>query len=292
MSENTQITPLQRFNRAITNQSTQDYISSVIGNEKIKRTYMTNMVALVSNSTSLQECEPMSIVYAGLTATGLNLSLAQSLGEAYVVPFKNKKTGVTVATFQIGAKGWYKLATNTKQYRYINWGDVREGEIKGYDFKSGIHEFVRLPNREKLPIIGHYAYFQLNWGLEKEVYMTVEELKAHAQQYSQSYRYGNGQWIDDFPGACDKTVMKRLINRYGVKSIEIEQAIAFDNAMIEKDKPIYIDNEKEPTEAEKNAAEKIGKAFKDKLKTDDIPPTTFEEVQNTNNELFNNENKQ
>lgn len=296
MSENTQeqsraITPIQRFNKAITNQATQDYISQVIGNPRIMRSYVTNVIALVSNSTQLQECEPMSVIYAGLTATGLNLSLAQSLGESYVVPYKDKKRGVTIATFQIGAKGWYKLAVNTKQYKNITWGDIREGEIVGYDCDSGLHKVIRLENREKLPIIGHRAVFELNWGLKKEVYMTVAELKAHGQRYSQSYRSGYGQWVDDFPSACDKTVMKLLISRFGVKSSEIEEAITFDNAMIDKDKPIYVDNEKEPTEREIEIARQITEKFGNKIKVDDIPATNFEEVntdsaQTENPELF------
>lgn len=279
MSEekSTQLSPLKRFNAAITNPKMNDYIKDVIGGRNAS-SFVTNMVSLVSSNAALQVCEPMTIIYAGLKATALKLSLDSNLGEAYVIPFKDNKTGTSVATFQIGYKGFYQLAVRTGQYVSISNKEVREGEIVGYNYDTDMNIYQRVADRENKPIIGYRAYFKLNNGFEKELYMDVEQIKKHAQKYSQTYRKGFGLWKDDFDGQAKKTVLKLLLNRWGIKSIEMQDALIFDNAIVDKDKAKYIDNENELSDNGQSFAAGMDQVFGFDNNPQQSEEATFEEV--------------
>ena len=95
-----QSTGLKVFNDTITNQRTQEYLMNVLGEKK--SSFVNNLTALVANNVKLQECEPLTLIYAGIKATALDLPLDQNLGFAYVIPYKNNREGKTEAQFQIG----------------------------------------------------------------------------------------------------------------------------------------------------------------------------------------------
>jgi recombination protein RecT len=244
-------TGLQKFNGFMENPRTQEYLQSVL-NER-KGLFVTNMVSLVANNKTLQECQPATIMYAGIKAVGLNLTLDSNLGYCYVIPFKDNKTNTTVATFQVGVKGLVQLAMRSGQFKSLNVGDVREGEIIEEDFLSGEFKFKKLSvNRSKAKLVGFFAYMKLINGFEKTLYMTIDELKAHGLRYSQTYKRGFGLWRDDFEKMCEKTVLKQLLNRYAPLSIEMETAMKADQAVITENGEQYIDNDKngEPTPSE------------------------------------------
>ncbi|MBQ4495198.1 MAG: recombinase RecT, partial [Selenomonadaceae bacterium] len=169
-----------------------------------------------------------------------------SLGFAYIVPYKNQ------AQFQLGFKGMIQLAMRSGQYRMLNSSSVREGQIKEIDFETG--EIVR---GEKISdkVVGYVAYMELINGFKKTLYMTVEEIKAHAEKYSQSYaydlRYGkrSSVWSMNFDAMARKTVLKRLLNYYGIISIDqqsaaLATALQTDQAVITEDGLRYLDNER------------------------------------------------
>ena len=138
-----QPTPLQAFNRCITNSDVQSYLSQVLGEKK--SSFVNNITALVANDMKLQECKPMSLIYAGIKATALDLPLDQNLGFAYVIPYKCK-TG-TEAQFQMGYKGFIQLAIRTGQFRTINVTEVVDGEIASENLITGEIQFVRAKDR-------------------------------------------------------------------------------------------------------------------------------------------------
>lgn len=238
-------TGLQKFNAMLENTRTQEYLTNVLGEKK--HTFVSNMVALVSSNKALSECDPSTIMFSCLKATALSLPLDPSLGLAWVLPYKDNKNKTTVATFQLGAKAYIQLALRTAQYRKINVRDVREGEIVGEDFVSGEMQFMKLEkDRSKAQIVGYVAMFELINGFSKQLYMSVEELDAHAKRFSQTYRKGYGLWSDKEmrPAMMEKTILKRLLSKYGVLSVEMEQAIKSDSAVLgENDAVRYIDNE-------------------------------------------------
>ena len=256
-------TGLQKFNAMLENTRTQEYLTNVLGEKK--QTFVSNMVALVSSNKALSECDPSTIMFSCLKATALGLAIDPSLGLAWVLPYRDNKNNTMVATFQLGAKAYTQLALRTAQYKKINVRDVREGEIVGEDFVSGEMQFKKLEkDREKAPIVGYVAMFELINGFSKQLYMSIEEIDAHAKRFSQTYRKGYGLWADKDmrPKMAEKTVLKLLLSKWGVLSVEMEQAIKSDSAVLGENNSVrYVDNEEDAIDLEKAAD--VAKKFED-----------------------------
>lgn len=269
--EKKQETGLQKFNRAITNPKTQEYLTSVLGERK--GSFVNNLTALVANNSTLQACEPYTIMFAAMKATALNMPLDNSLGFAYVIPYKDNKRKVTLAQFQIGYKGYKQLALRTNQFAVIpNATDVREGELVSRSRLTGECVFRFIDNdeeRNKLPIIGYCSYFRLLNGASSTYYMTKDEMESHAKRYSQSYRSSNeyvrkmSPWTQDFNSMALKTVLKLNLSKNAPLSIEILDAINADQAvMFKSDKEYeYVDNEESMYDAQK--AMEVAEQFAD-----------------------------
>lgn len=196
---------LKLFNQTITNVKTQEYLASVLGENK--QAFVNNMTALVSNDKALQACEPMTLMFAGLKATALGLPLDNNLGFAYVLPYRNNKENKTEAQLQMGYKGIVQLAIRSGQFETINVTDVREGELKKRNRMTGEIDVEWIDNdvtRSKLPIVGYIGYFKLLSGYSKTTYWSVEELKQHGVRYSQTFRKGYGVWNDNFDAMAKK----------------------------------------------------------------------------------------
>lgn len=248
----------------------QAYIRSGIAQELIEQTlkdkseeFTLALLSTINSNPVLQGAEPVSIIKAGFEAAALGLPISNSLGLAYIIPYNNKKTEkyldensvertrtyyVMEAQFQLGSKGFKQLAIRTGEYKRINETDVREGEYHGMNRMTGEHNFQWIEDdeaREKLPIVGYVAYYELNTGLSKSLYMSMEKLKKHANQYSKSYAKGFGNWVDDFDGMARKTVIKLLLSRHGLISGKIAKAIEADQSAFNGDDTYnYVDNNK------------------------------------------------
>ena len=241
---------LKEFNLVIRNQNTQAYLQDVLGEKK--ETFVSNLTALVSNDTKLQECKPVTLMYAALTATALDLPLDKNLGFAYVIPYKNNRERTTEAQFQLGAKGIKQLAIRSGQFTGMNVTDVREGEIAGRNRMTGEMTFNWIEDddeRDKAKVVGYLAWFKLVNGFEKTKYMTVDEIKSHATRYSQTYSSkndyvrNNSKWATDFDKMAEKTVMKLLLSKDAPLSVEMQTAFRADQSVQrEEGKYIYSDN--------------------------------------------------
>lgn len=244
---------LKTFNQAITSPATQKYLTDLL--HERKASFVSNLTALVANSTNLQECEPYTLMFAALKATALNLPIEPSLGMAHVIPFKNKKRGVTEAQFQIGYKGFQQLALRTGQYKHINTTDVREGELVKRNRLTGQIEWNWIENDEvrlKTPIVGYVNYFSLLNGFESTFYMSKEEMNAHALRYSQTYKSKESfireqsKWTTDFDAMAMKTVIKLNLSKNGVLSSELQEAIIADQSVMrEENNYEYTDNDEQ-----------------------------------------------
>lgn len=246
---------LKLFNQTITNVKTQEYLASVLGEKK--QAFVNNLTALVSNDKALQVCEPTTLMFAALKSTALDLPLDNNLGFAYVIPFRDTKSGSTVATFMLGYKGVAQLAIRSGQFETINVTDVREGELKGRNRMTGELEFDWIVDdaaRLKAKVIGYVGYFKLLSGYSKTTYWSVEELKQHGLNYSQTFKkFGKGVWNDNFDAMCKKTVLKLMLNKGDAPmSVEMQQAIKYDQSVIldENGSYRYMDNQK-PTAEDK-----------------------------------------
>ena len=263
-------TGLKAFNQAITNPSTQKYLSDVLGERK--GSFVNNITALVANNALLHDCDPYTIMFAGMKATALNLPLDNSLGFAYVLPYKDNKRGVTVAQFQLGYKGVKQLALRSGQFAIIpNATDVREGELVSRNRLTGECKFNFVDDdeeREKLPVIGYVSYFKLLNGAESTFYMSLKEMEAHALRYSQTYRSSNpkvkaaSKWTTDFSDMAKKTVVKQNLSKNAPLSVEMADAIKADQAvMYQQDEYTYIDNEQQ--EIDMLTAQAVAEKFSD-----------------------------
>lgn len=240
--ENKKIVP---FNMAIKTDTFKKLINERLSNKEQATQFIADISSAVQNNFMLQNCDVASVVSSGFVAQALQLSLSPSLGLCYLVPYDCKNGGMR-AQFQLGAKGLLQLALRTCAYERIGYKEVREGEYKGLDeFGEPIIEFNE---DETKPIVGYYSYFKFNkehGGLVKKLYWTNERLVKHAKEYSKSY--GNGKstdnWTYRFDDMAKKTVLKQIISKFGIISVEIQKAFEYDQAVVENNgSPNYVDN--------------------------------------------------
>ena len=183
--------------------------------------FVTSILSLVKSTPQLAAADPKTVISAAMTAATLKLPINPNLGFAYIVPYKD------TATFQMGYKGYIQLAMRTGQYKTINASVVYEGQIEDVDFVTG--EIIR-GKKKSDKVVGYVAYFELINGFSKMVYMTHEEMLHHAMTYSQAYKYDrkNGKkssvWTTNFEAMGLKTVLKQLISKYGIMSIDMQGA--------------------------------------------------------------------
>ncbi|SUP42426.1 recombinase RecT [Veillonella criceti] len=190
--------------------------------------FISSLLSVANNNKLLAKADPKTVIAAGAMAAALDLPVNQNLGYAYIVPYGNE------AQFQMGYKGYIQLAMRTGQYKTINACEVYEGEIRNTNRFTGEFEFGERTGDE---IVGYMAYFKLINGFEKYIYMTMAEMQAHARKYSKTYKGGTDKWgIADFHSMAIKTVLKRLISKYGILSIEMRagltKAIETDGGII------------------------------------------------------------
>lgn len=201
--------------------------------------FMSALLNIYNSNNALQNCDARSILGAAGLAATLKLSITPSLGQAYVVPFRGQ------ATFQIGVKGMIQLAHRSGQYTRLHAGKIYEGQIKGFNPITGEPELGEKVSDE---VVGYVAYMRLVNGFEKTIFMTVVELEAHAEKYSMSYGYDkkNGKksspWSTNFDAMASKTVLKRLLNTWGILSAEMASAIQADQSVVDKNTFTYVDN--------------------------------------------------
>lgn len=219
----------------LSNEKTRNYLQSILGERTGQ--FITSLTSLASSSASLKNCDRNSLLACALKATSMELPFDPNLGFAWAVPYK------TTATFQIGIKGYVQLALRTGQYQALNARDVREGEFKGRDFVGDpIIEWLPDDERTEKLIIGYMAGLILINGFKKIIYWTVADVEKHAERYSQSYRKykktkntGDAIWASQFEKMAEKTVLKTLISRYGIMSIEMQNAVKSDHSSLKID---------------------------------------------------------
>lgn len=211
--------------------------------------FMTSITSVVSNNALLQKADVNSIIMGSAVAASMDLPLNANLGYAALVPF-NSKDGC-FAQLQVMVKGWTELFLRSGQCQSIICETVYEGQLVKKNKFTGEYVFDE-DAKTSDKIIGFMAYFRLTNGFEKYEYMTIEEIKAHAQKFSQTFRRGGGIWKDHFEEMAKKTVLKRLITKWAPKSIEMQRMAMFDQSVVNGDindidnaQAFYADNQKD-----------------------------------------------
>lgn len=233
----------------MTREAVQTQINSVVGGKNGQR-FISAVVSAVNNNRDLQACSNQSIFSAALLGEALNLSPSPQLGHYYMVPF-NSNNG-KVAQFQLGYKGYIQLALRSGQYRKLNVLAIKEGELVRFD---PLNEEITVnliedeDVRESTPTAGYYAMFEYTNGFRKAMYWSKAKMERHAMKYSQGYRAQKGYtfWEEDFDGMAYKTMLRQLISRWGIMSIDMVTAMDSDMAVINEDgSKRYVDNLEDP----------------------------------------------
>ena len=194
--------------------------------------FMGSIVSMVNEDAALKEAffnAPMTVIQSALKAAAYNLPIDKALGFAYVVPFFNSKTGKREAQFILGYRGMIQLANRTGAYEKLNVVDVREGELKSFDRLTEDVEVEWIQDeeqRERLPIIGYLGYFRLINGFEKKIYMSVGAIDAHERKFRKGGKGRPAIWNDNYDAMACKTVLRRLISKWGLMSIDYQKADA------------------------------------------------------------------
>lgn len=187
--------------------------------------FISSIVSATKSTPKLLECNPNSIIQSAVLAATLNLPIQSNLGFAYIVPYKGQ------AQFQMGYKGYIQLALRTNQYKNINATVIYEGELIKHDRITG-EVIIDQSKAISKKIVGYCAYFKLISGFEKYLYLPKEDVEEHGKKYSQSYSSQFGRWQLDFDAMALKTVIKMLLSKYGILSVEMQKAVIGDQAVI------------------------------------------------------------
>lgn len=217
-------------------------------------TFVASIIDLYNSDSDLQQCNPTQVVQEALKAATLRLPINKQLGFAYIIAYNNSKPDgeggwlkVKEPSFQIGYKGYIQLAMRSGQYEILNPDVVYEGELRRRDKLTGEIDFGGERTSDK--IIGYFCHERLVNGFRKTLYMSVEEVAAHAKRYSKALKNNANVtvasliklaeqpfnpnsdkvgWLGNFHSMALKTVVRQLLSKYGYLSIEMNEAMAKD----------------------------------------------------------------
>lgn len=232
----------------LTNDAVKNQINNVIGGKNGDR-FISSIVSAVQTNSALQECTNPSILSAALLGESLKLSPSPQLGQYYMVPFNNNKKGFKEAQFQLGYKGYIQLAIRSGQYKKLNVLAIKEGELVRFDPLNEEIEVNLIEDEEAIkeaPTVGYYAMFEYTNGFKKAMYWSKKKMEAHALKYSKGYKAKKGYtfWEKDFDAMAYKTMLRQLISKWGIMSIDMQSAMDADMAVIHEDgTKDYVDME-------------------------------------------------
>lgn len=215
------------FNALISKEGYQKRFNELLGHRAPQ--FIASLVTMINDEPSMMEVfhdNPISIIKAALRAAAYDLPIDPALGQAYIVPFRNK--GKMEATFIIGYKGLYQLAVRTGVYKKINVVDVREGEMHSWNRLTEEAQFEWVEDEEernKLPISGYCAYFELTNGMRKVLYWSTQQINYHERKFRKGHGdYPSKGWRDNWEAMASKTVLRALLSKWGLLSINYQTA--------------------------------------------------------------------
>lgn len=231
-------------------------------NKKLKAVLGDNansfMVSLMNlYNEELRDVVPITVMKSAFIAAVLKLPIEKNLGFAYIIPYEDRKSGQKIAQFQLGYKGIMQLALRSGGVKKINAIPIYEGQIKSFNPLTEEIEFDF--NVSSGEVIGYASYLELVNGFNKIIYASKAEIKRHAENFSQSYKYdlkyGNkaSVWSKQFDEMALKTVIKKILKfaplstemqlMQQVDQAEIKDLDISENGTIETISTKYIDND-------------------------------------------------
>lgn len=252
---NNKVMTKPKFSVAIQTEQYQKLINNTLGDPSRARRFIASISSAVAINKDLQECDAGTILSGALLGEALDLSPSPQLGQYYLVPFKDKNKG-KVATFILGYKGYIQLAIRSGYYKKINVIELKEGELKKFDLMTEEIEVDLITDdekRENAKTVGYYAMFEYLNGFKKAIYWSKDKMIAHADKYSPAFtkkgyelllagkvkqedmwKYSS-HWYKSFDDMAKKTMLRQLISKWGVMSIEMREAFEKDETIIRED---------------------------------------------------------
>lgn len=238
------------FSLAITTKGYNEMISRSIRDPKDVKRFVAAITSAVAVNPALQDCDPATVLSGALLGNSLGLSPSPQLGQYYLVPYWNKKKGCNDAQFQLGYKGYVQLALRSGQYKHLNVIAVKAGEIVRFDPLTEDVDFRMIEDeeeREKAATVGYLATLEYLNGFRKTIYWSREKMEKHALRYSKGYAAKKGYtfWEKEFDAMAFKTMLRQLISKWGIMSIELQTAFEQDTVVNED----YMEPADTPTPA-------------------------------------------
>lgn len=251
-TSNQQLAQKPKFSVMITTQSYQNLINNTLRDPDRARSFTASITSAVAVNPALQECDAGTILAGALLGESLKLSPSPQLGQYYLVPFKNKRQQTVTAQFVLGYKGYIQLALRGGQYKDLDVMVIKQGEYSGKDPETGKARFKFIEDddvRDALPTVGYMAFFEYLNGFRKVIYWSKEKMMTHADTYSPSFsrkgyedllagkvpqsemwRYSSF-WYKNFDDMAKKTMLRQLISRWGVMSVDMQTALEHDDTI-------------------------------------------------------------
>ena len=241
-----------RFSVMISTPGYQKMINNTLKDPKRVQRFVASITSAVATNPMLQECDPATILSGALLGESLNLSPSPQLGQYYLVPFNNTKKGCKDTQFQLGYKGYIQLALRSGYYKHLNVIAVKAGELVRFDPLTEEVEVNLNPDelaRETSATVGYLAMFEYLNGFRKTIYWSREKMEAHALRYSKGYAAKKGYtfWEKDFDAMAFKTMLRQLISKWGVMSVDLQTAFEKDAAEEESADYLQVQEPELPT---------------------------------------------
>ena len=281
MSENTQLSNKNEIKKE--NLSVVSQVKGFISQDAVKKKFtemlgkkapqfLASITNVVAGSDQLKKCNANTIMSAAFVAATYDLPIDSNLGFAAIVPYNNSKYNPQTkqfdkhmeAQFQMMYKGFIQLAIRSGYYEKMNCSVVYNDELVSYnpitgevDFVTDFSQYKQRMQGKSEDIAGYYAWFKLLTGFRKELFMTRAEVENHAKKYSTAYRNDlnnnkkGSKWTTDFDAMALKTVIKLLLSKWGILSVDMQRAITDDQKTFdESGNEDYGDNKPDVIEAE------------------------------------------
>ena len=242
-----------KFTQIISSKGYQKLINNTLSDPKEARQFVASLTSAVTTNPTLAECEPSSIIANAFLGAGLRLSPSPQLGQYYLVPFNDKKSGTKKAQFILGYKGMLQLAMRSGQLKKINAIEIKQGELIKFD---PLNEEIQCKliedwnERNAAETIGYYAFFELANGFRKAIYWSKEQMISHADTFSMAFsaevyrKIQEGKipqnemwkyssfWYKNFDDMAKKTMLRQLISKGGCPmSVDMIAGYENDNAV-------------------------------------------------------------
>ena len=213
-------------------------LPSVITPERFTRI----VLSAISMNPKLSECTPSSFLGAMMTSAQLGLEVNTPLGQAYVLPYKNKDT--LEAQFQLGYKGLIDLAYRSGEVEVIQAHIVYENDEFVCEYGLDPKLTHKPASKDRGEPVKVYAMFKTKSGGFGFDVMTMEEVKAHAVEYSKAYSSAFSPWKTNFEEMAKKTVLKRVLKYAPLKSDFVRAAVQDESIKKEISEDMYeVQNE-------------------------------------------------